>query len=81
LRIWHDAHLLQQRQVVFQMPVLRDAAIHHVIQVEGLKTGRLALALHLAELAGEMPVKCSRTDTRAGSRGMRPVLEALASCD
>jgi hypothetical protein len=49
--------LLQQREVVFQMPVLGDAAIHHMIQVESLEVDRLAFTLHFAELAGEVAGK------------------------
>jgi hypothetical protein len=55
--------LLQQREVVLKVPVLGDAAIHHVIQVERLEVDRLSLPLHGAELAGEMTGECSRTDT------------------
>src|SRR5882757_3810901 len=49
-----DAHLLQQRQIVLDMPVVGDAAVLDLDQIRSDEEDRLALALRLPELAGEM---------------------------
>src|ERR1700687_5614197 len=49
-----DPHLLQQRQIVFDMPIVGDAAVLDLDEVSGDEGDRLALALRLPEPAGKM---------------------------
>src|SRR5229473_699833 len=49
-----DAHFLQQRQIVLDMPIVGDAAVLDLDEVGGDEGDRLALALRLPEPAGEM---------------------------
>src|SRR6267378_6919298 len=49
-----DAHLLQQRQIVLDVPVVGDAAVLDLDEVSGDEGDRLAFALRLREPAGEM---------------------------
>src|SRR6195256_449283 len=49
-----DAYLLQQRQIVLDVPIVGDAAVLDLDEVGGDKGDRLALALRLPEPAGEM---------------------------
>src|SRR5437879_8845553 len=49
-----DAHLLQQRQIVLDVPIVGDAAVLDLDEVGGDEGDRLAFALRLPELAGEM---------------------------
>src|ERR1700675_4711236 len=48
------AYLLQQRQIVLDVPIVGDAAVLDLDEVGGDEGDRLALALRLAEPAGEM---------------------------
>src|SRR5579863_6623398 len=48
-----DAHLREQRQIVLDVPVVGDAAVRDLQQVRRDEIDRLALALGLAERAGE----------------------------
>src|SRR5258708_3181624 len=49
-----DAHRLQQRQIVLDVPVVGDAAVFDLDEVSGDEGYRLAFALRLPEPAGEM---------------------------
>src|SRR6266849_7935589 len=49
-----DAHLLQQRQIVLDVPIVGDAPVLDLEEIGGDEGDRLALALRLAEPAGEM---------------------------
>src|SRR5712675_1193651 len=52
-----DADLLQQRQIVLDVPIVGDAAVLDLDEVGGDEGDRLAFALRLPELAGEMAGK------------------------
>src|SRR5712671_71577 len=49
-----DAYLLQQRQIVLDVPIVGDAAVLDLDEIGGDEGDRLALALRLPEPAGEM---------------------------
>src|SRR5260370_20215200 len=49
-----DSHLLQQRQIVLDVPVVGDAAVLDLDEVGGDEGDRLAFALRLSELASEV---------------------------
>src|SRR5258708_8515829 len=49
-----DAHLLEQCQIIFDMPVVDDLAVFDLHKVGGDEIDPLAVALRLSELAGEM---------------------------
>src|SRR6266853_2438967 len=49
-----DPHLLQQREIVLDVPIVGDAAVLDLDEVGGDEGDRLALALRLPEPAGEM---------------------------
>src|SRR5882757_9027399 len=49
-----NAHLLEQRQIVLDVPVVRDAAVLRLDEVGGDEGDGLAVALDLAEGAGEV---------------------------
>src|SRR5260370_4427458 len=49
-----DAHLLEQCQIIFDMPVVDDLAVFDLHKVGGDEIDLLAVALRLSELAGEM---------------------------
>src|SRR6266436_1546671 len=49
-----DAHFLQQRQIVLDVPIVGDAALLDLDEVGSDEGDRLAFALRLPELAGEM---------------------------
>src|ERR1700730_15311647 len=48
------AHLLQQREIVLDVPIVSDAAVLDLEEVSSDEGDRLALALRLPEPAGEM---------------------------
>src|ERR1700704_1047884 len=56
-----DPHLLQQHQIVLDVPVIGDAAVLDLDEVGGDEGDRLAFALRLSELAGEMAGKVHMT--------------------
>src|SRR5260370_38527801 len=49
-----DAHLLEQCQIIFDMPVVDDLAVFDLHKVGGDEIDLLAIALRLSELTGEM---------------------------
>src|ERR1700720_4257179 len=49
-----DSQLLEQRQIIFDVPVVGDAAVSDLDEIGGDEGDRLSLALRLAEGAGEM---------------------------
>src|SRR5712672_1456378 len=49
-----DAHQLQQRQIVLDVPIVGDAAVLDLDEVSSNEGDRLALALRLPEPTGEM---------------------------
>src|SRR5260370_14325697 len=49
-----DTHLLQQRQIVLDVPVVGDPAVLDLDEVSGDEGDRLTFALPLTKLAGEM---------------------------
>src|SRR6267154_6678640 len=51
------AHLLKQRQIVFDVPVVGDAAVLDLEEIGRNEGNRLSLALRLAEGASEMAVE------------------------
>src|SRR5712675_2510140 len=80
-----DAYLLQQRQIVLDVPIVGDAAVLDLDEVGGDKGDRLALALRLPEPAGEMAAKSHmhsdvvaghdyllHRDLEVGHRGAKP---------
>src|SRR5258708_30330831 len=49
-----DAHLLEQCQIIFDMPVVDDLAVFDLHKVGGDEIDLLAVALRLSALAGEI---------------------------
>src|SRR6266566_4573667 len=49
-----DAHILQQREIVLDVPIVGDAAVLDLDEVSSDEGVGLAVALDLAEGAGEM---------------------------
>ena len=52
-----DAHLLEQCQIIFDMPVVGDAAVLDLDEVGGDEGNGLTLTPRLAERAGEVSAK------------------------
>src|SRR5258708_20964139 len=53
-----DAHFLQQRQIVLDVPIVGDAAVVDLDEVSGDEGDRLTFALCLPEPAGAMAGEC-----------------------
>jgi len=66
---FRDAHLLEQRQVVFDVPIVGDPAVLDLHEIGGDEVDRLALALRLAERAGEMSGESGAGEGGVSTRG------------